>query len=91
MKRLLTCLGIVGTVIMVICDMSEFLAIPAILVVIGILNSLTWQYYVISIGGYVLLFVAAELIAHFVFKSLDKKYSPIIARKLEKYFGSDKK
>ena len=87
MKRFIHFIGIIGTITMVICDIAEFLAIPALFIVIGLLNSYSWLYYAITIGGYVVLFIVAEIIAHFVFKALDKKYTPLIERKLEKYFN----
>ncbi len=92
MKKLFGWIGNILYVGMVIWDIIEFLAIPAIFLVIGLLNSFPWQYYAISIGGYFSLFVILEIIAHFVFKALDKKYTPLIKRKLEKYFSkfSDK-
>ena len=86
MKKLL---GFIANILyfgMVICDIIEFLAIPALFLVIGLLNSLPWQYYAISVGGYFALFIILEIILHFVFKALDKKYTPLIERKLEKYF-----
>ena len=82
-------LGFIANILyvgMVIWDIIEFLAIPALFLVIGLLNSFPWQYYVISIGGYFALFIILEIILHFVFKALDKKYTPLIERKLEKYF-----
>jgi bacteriorhodopsin len=87
MKRFIHFIGIIGTITMVICDIAEFLAIPALFIVIGLLNSYSWLYYAITIGGYIVLFIVAEIIAHFVFKALDKKYTPLIERKLEKYFN----
>ena len=72
---------------MVVFEIVEFLAVPALFIVIGLLNSYPWQYYAISIGGYIVLFIVAEIIAHFVFKTLNKKYSPLIERKLEKYLN----
>ena len=87
MNRFLHFIGIIGTMIMIICDIAEFLAGPALFIVIGLLNSYPWQYYAISIGGYIVLFIVAEIIAHFVFKTLNKKYSPLIERKLEKYLN----
>ena len=84
MNRFLHFIGIVVTIIMVIWDTMEFLAVPALFIIIGMLNSFPWQYYVITIGGYTALFIIAEIIAHFVFKALDKKYTPFIERKLEK-------
>ena len=91
MNRFLHFIGVIGTIIMVIWDIVEFLAIPALFVIIGLLNSFSWQYYAITIGGYVVLLLLAELVAHFVFKALDKKYTPLIERKLEKYFSKLKK
>ena len=87
MKSILRFLGMILTIFMVICDVAEFLAVPALFMVIGLLNSYSWHYYAITIGGYIILFIVAETIAHFVFKALDKKYTPIIERKLEKYFN----
>ena len=87
MNRFLHFIGIIGTMIMIICDIAEFLAIPALFIVIGLLNSYSWLYYAITIGGYIVLFIVAEIIAHFVFKTLNKKYSPLIERKLEKYLN----
>ena len=91
MNRLLHFIGVIGTIIMVIWDIVEFLAVPALFVIIGLLNSFSWQYYAITIGGYVVLLLLAKLVAHFVFKALDKKYTPLIERKLEKYFSKLKK
>ena len=87
MSRFLHFIGFISTMIMIICDIAEFLAVPALFIVIGIINSYPWQYYAITIGGYFVLFIVAEIIAHFVFKALDKKYTPLIERKLEKYLN----
>ena len=87
MNRFFHFIGIIGTMIMIICDIAEFLAVPALFIVIGLFNSYPWQYYAIFIGGYIVLFIAAEMIAHFVFKTWNKKYSPLIERKLEKYLN----
>ena len=86
MKKLFIFIGNILYVGMVIWDIIEFLALPAVFLVIGLLNSFPWQYYAISIGGYFALFIILEIILHFVFKALDKKYTPLIERKLEKYF-----
>ena len=86
MKKLLIFILNILYVGMVIWDIIGFLALPAVFLVIGLLNSFPWQYYAISIGGYFALFIILEIILHFVFKALDKKYTPLIKRKLEKYF-----
>ena len=87
MNRFLHFIDVIATIIMVIWDIVEFLAVPALFVIIGVLNSFSWQYYVISIGGYMVLFIIVEIIAHFVFRALDKKYTPFIESKLEKIFN----
>ena len=89
MKKLLNFVGNILYVCMIIWDIIEFFALPAIFLVIGLLNSFPWQYYVISIGGYFALFIMLEIILHFIFKALDKKYTPLIERKLEKYFNKN--
>ena len=88
MKRFLDFIGIVGTIIMVIWEIVEFLAVPALFILIGILNSFPWQFYAITIGGYIALFVIAEIVVYFAAKALAKKYTPLIARKLEKICNS---
>ena len=84
MKKLLGFIANILYVGMVIWDIIEFLALPALFVVIGLLNSFPWQYYAISIGGYFALFIGLEIILHFIFKALDKKHTSLIERILEK-------
>ncbi len=86
MKRFLHFIEVIATVVIVIWSIVEFLAIPALFIIIGMLNSFPWQYYAITIGGYMALFVIAEIIAYFIYKALDKKYTPYIERKLNKLF-----
>ena len=73
MKKLLKFVDVLLTIIVAILEIIEFLAVPALFVVIGLLNAFPWQYYAISIGGYIALFIIVEIIAHFTFKALDKK------------------
>lgn len=87
MKKLLNFIGNILCIGMIIWDIIEISAFPAIFLVIGLLNSFPWQYYAISIGGYFALFIILEIIFHFIFKALDKKYTPLIERKLKKYFS----
>ena len=72
---------------MIIWDVIGFLALPTLFLIIGLMNSFPWQYYAITIGGYFALFIVLEIILHFIFKALDNKYTPLIERKLEKYFN----
>ena len=86
MKKLLGFIANILYIGMVIWDIIEFLALPILFLVLGLINSFPWQYYAITIGAYFALFIILEIILHFVFKALDKKYTPLIERKLEKYF-----
>ena len=87
MKGFLKFLGIIGSIIMVVWTLIEFLALPAFLTVIGLLNNFPWQYYAISIGGYLILFIIIEIIAHFIFKAIDKKFTPFLERKFNQIFN----
>ena len=87
MNKLLNFIGNILNIGMIIFDVIEFLARPALFLIIGLINSFPWQYYAITIGGYFALFIVLEIILHFIFKALDKKYTPLIERKLEKYFN----
>ena len=91
MKKVLNFIGNLLYIGMVIWDIIGFLALPAIFLIIGLLNSFPWQYYAISIGGYFALFIILEIILHFILKALDKKYTPLIGSKLEKYFNKSSK
>ena len=72
---------------MAIWDIIQFLALPILFLVFGLINSFPWQYYAITIGGYFALFIVLEIILHFIFKALDKKYTPLVERKLGKYLN----
>ena len=69
---MLNILNIVFTIIMIIWDLIEFLAAPA---------------FFVTIGRYFLLFIIFEIETHFVFKAIDKKYTPILEKKFEKHFN----
>ena len=87
MKGFLKFLEIICSIIIAVWTLVEFLAIPAFLTVIGLLNDFPWQYYAISIGGYFILFIIIEIIAHFFFKAIDKKFTPFFERKLNQIFN----
>ena len=87
MKKLLGAIANILYVGMVIWDIIEFLAIPVLFLVIGLIYSFSWQYYAITIGGYFALFVILEIVLRLIFKALDKKYTPLLERRLEKYFN----
>lgn len=85
MKKTLSFIGNILTIGMVIWDVVEFLALPLLLLIIGLVNAFPWPYYAIAIGGYFALFIILEVVLFLVFKALGKRYMPLIKRKLEKY------
>ena len=89
MKGLLKFIGIILTVIMVIWDLAEILKLPALFVIIGLLNAFPWQYYAITVGGYFGILAICELLIRLIFKALDKKFTSFLERKLEKYFNKN--
>ena len=76
-------LRIIG-VFLVIGEVLDYLALPALFVVIGLLNGFGWQYYAWVIGGYVVLIVLAELIGALIGRMLGKALEPRLLRKLKK-------
>lgn len=84
MKGFLKLFDVISTILIVIWEAVEILAVPALLAVIGALNGFPWEYYVISIGGYFLLFALIEIICSLVFKALEKKYTPVFRRIINK-------
>lgn len=72
------------TVFEFLWDLFGFLLLPAIFVGVGLLDNAPWQYYAITVGGYFALFALLELIFSIIFKKIDKKYSPVIERKIGK-------
>lgn len=87
MKKLLKFLGIIAAIIMVVWNLVEILAIPAFFALIGWLNNYPWQYYAATIGGFFVIAGVIQLICHFVFKRLEKKYESALIRFFSKIFG----
>lgn len=84
MKTLLNILGAVLTVVMIIWEIAELLAVPALLCVVGAVNGFGWQYYVISIGAYIALLLLCELLGTLIFRHLERKWTPILQRLLRR-------
>lgn len=87
MSKLLNFIGNILYIGTIIYDLIGFLALPALFLIIGLVNSYPWQYYAITVGGYFALSFVLDIILYFIFKALDIKYTPLIERKLEKYFN----
>ncbi len=89
MKSLLKCFEIVITITYIVWDLVEILAIPALFLIIGLLNSFPWPYYAATIGGYFIIAAVLQIICHFIFKRFEKKYESALTAWLQKLF--DKK
>ena len=91
MKKSLSTLGTLLTVIMFICDAAEFLAIPAIIVLYGLFCGYPVEFYIVAIGAYLLLFALIELIAFLFSRLFGRKINSFMTKKLEKYFEKHEK
>lgn len=87
MKGLLKFLDILFSIIIIIWSAVEILAIPALFVIIGVLNKYPWQYYAITIGGLFLLFAIIDIVCRFLFKAFEKKYTPLFEKILNRFFN----
>lgn len=81
MRKLL--LWLVGAAL-VLQTAVEYLALPALLAVIGILNGFGWNYYIWTIGGYTVIVILIKMIGGFIGKRLGSR----IASRLKKARGS---
>ena len=81
--RLLKVLCVIAAIIMVIGEIAEFLFVPALCVLAGVLNGYPWQFYVISIGAYFVFLGLGELIISLICRAIDKKYTPFFKRQME--------
>ena len=86
-KKLIHAIAAVLYALMVIWEILQFLFLPALFVLLGLWQDLPWQYYAVTVGGYFGILLVNELVLTLVFRWLDKKYVPLIVRKLKKYFG----
>ena len=65
MKVFLKFLDVIFTIVIVVWNLIEILAIPALFLIIGLLNSFPWQYYAATIGGYFIIAIVIQIICHF--------------------------
>lgn len=79
-KRVLPVIGAVA----VIGTALEYLALPALFVVVGLLNGFSWKYYAWTIGSYLILVALAELIGALVGKMLGKAFEIRLLRRLRR-------
>ena len=81
--RLLKVLAVFAAIIMVIGEIAEFLFIPALCVLAGVLNGYPWQFYVILIGAYFVFLGLGELIISLICRAIDRKYTPFFKKQME--------
>ena len=86
-KTVLRILDVIAAIIMVVWNLVEILAIPAFFSFIGWLNNYPWQYYAATIGGFFVIAGVIQLVCHFLFKRLEKKYESVLVRFFSKIFG----
>lgn len=84
MKVLLKILNIIFAIIYVIEDLVEIFIIPAIFIAVGLMNGLSWQYYLATVGGFFLMCIILQIILHFVFKRFEKKYESFLLKLFRK-------
>ena len=87
MKGFLKFLDIFFTIVYVIWNLVEILAIPALFLIVGLLNAFPWQYYAATIGGYFIIAIVIQVICHFIFKHFEKRYESALVKLFHKIFG----
>ena len=89
MNGILKFLNGVAAVICFFETLAEIFLIPVILLVIGLLNELPWQYYAVAIGGYFGFAVLLQIILHFIFKKIGKRVETAFSRLLARMSQKD--
>lgn len=72
MKRPLTFVDDIFPVMVTILNILRYSALPILFAVIGLIFSLPWQYYAITIGGYFAIVVITKSIRYMIIKILCK-------------------
>ena len=91
MKNAYKGLGAFLTVLTFICDAAEFLAVPFLIVICGMLSLIPSEYCIGAILAYFLLFALIELVLYLLSRLFGKRINSFVTRKLEKYFSSHEK
>ena len=87
MKAFFKFLEVVFTIVYVIWNLLEILAIPALFIVVGLLNSYPWKYYIATIGGYFIIAILIQTVCHFGFKYFEKRYESALVKLFKKIFS----
>ena len=78
-KRLLNFLGAV----LAVWSVLEFLSMPALFVVIGLISGFGWKYYAWTVGGYVVVVILMELIAAVISKMVGRRIGTRLGRRFQ--------
>lgn len=84
LKFLGRCAAAILTAVMVIGEVLEFLALPAILMVIGIICDMPPAFYWVVILGYLAIFAAFQLLLWLLEKKLGKHFDALLTHRIEK-------
>ncbi len=84
MKGFMKFFDFILTIIYVVENLLEILIIPIIFIAVGLLNDLSWQYYIATVGGYFIICIFIQIILHFVFKRFEKKYESFLMKLFKK-------
>ena len=89
MKGFLKFLDVVFTIVYVIWNLVEILAIPALFLIVGLLNNFPLPYYAATIGGYFIIAIVIQTICHFIFKHFEKRYESALLKLFKKHFDKN--
>ena len=89
MRGFLKILEIILTIVYVIWNLVEILAIPTLFLIVGLLNDLPWQYYATTIGGFFIIAIIVQTICHFIFKRFEKRYESSLVKLFRKFFDEN--
>ena len=78
------CIAFVCAIIMILWDILEFITLPAILVVIGIICEMPPAFYRIVIVGYLAIFALFQLLLWLLEKKFGKHFDSLLSNKIGK-------
>ena len=77
------------TAILAFRAVLEYLALPALFILIGVLNGFGWRYYVCSVGGYAVAVALVEMAGALVGDKLGRSIGSRLSRMLKRKDLSD--
>ena len=71
-------------IVLILENLAEILALPLVFTIIGIGNDFGYPYYLVTIGGYFLLFGIIQGSIHLFFRIVEKSFEPPYKSKLRR-------